>query len=267
MQYDISQASRLFGISPSGLRYYEEIGLIRPVYSPGGRRKYSERDLSGLMFLRTMRALGIGMEETREYFHYDNTRSAQETGRFMLCKVEEANERAQYYMMLARYLKNHGERLLNMEEGMHLRRETPPDYYLLALDPLFGKTKQEQQSVAKWIGIAPLSQICNVYVLGERGLVSRISGFAVRKSYADRIDLPLRERAQVIPGLPSVETVVQVRNKEGYGLDEEDLLPVCKEIGKTQGWREMRVVSKIFHTHLDEGVREKFYKIWVNCVT
>lgn len=98
MEYDISQVSRLFGMTPSGLRYYEQIGLIAPQYTQSGRRKYSIKDLSGLMFLRYMRSLGISMEETREFFHYDNERNVDETGRFMLDKVKEAQEKAEYVL-------------------------------------------------------------------------------------------------------------------------------------------------------------------------
>ena len=63
--YDISEAARLFGITPGGVRYYESLGLIRPARSESGRRKYSVTDLQSLMFLRSVRARGLSPEEIR----------------------------------------------------------------------------------------------------------------------------------------------------------------------------------------------------------
>lgn len=264
MEYDISEASRLFGISPSGLRYYEEIGLIAPRHSESGRRKYSGQDLQGLMFLRYMRSLGVSMEETREYFHYDNTQSLAETGQFMLGKVQEAREKAEYYAMLTRYLENHGNILLNLKEHLQLTETMPPEYYLLTLNPAFGKGKAEQEQVAKWIDAAPVSTLCTIVLVADGVVQARRSGLAIRKTMGDRLSLPLREKAEIMPSLPSLGCIYTTIGKENYGLDDEDVLDISARVEKLQGWKHIRIVSRIFHTHLRNGVREKFYRIWVN---
>ena len=49
------------------VRYYEEIGLIRPfARSEGGHRLYGPEDVRRLKFIRHARELGFGIEEIRE---------------------------------------------------------------------------------------------------------------------------------------------------------------------------------------------------------
>lgn len=49
------------------IRYYEEIGLIRPfARSEGGHRLYCPEDVQRLKFIRHARELGFGIEEIRE---------------------------------------------------------------------------------------------------------------------------------------------------------------------------------------------------------
>ncbi len=52
------------------IRYYEEIGLIRPfTRSEGGHRLYGPEDVRRLKFIRHARELGFGIEEIRELLH------------------------------------------------------------------------------------------------------------------------------------------------------------------------------------------------------
>jgi DNA-binding transcriptional MerR regulator len=52
------------------IRYYEEIGLIRPfTRTEGGHRLYGPEDVSRLKFIRHARELGFGIDEIRELLH------------------------------------------------------------------------------------------------------------------------------------------------------------------------------------------------------
>ena len=46
--YGISVAADLAGMTPQALRLYEDRGLLRPDRTPGGTRRYSQRDLDRL---------------------------------------------------------------------------------------------------------------------------------------------------------------------------------------------------------------------------
>ena len=59
---DVSQAS---GLPAKTIRYYEEIGLIRPARGENGYRDFAETDLHKLTFLARARSLGFSIEECR----------------------------------------------------------------------------------------------------------------------------------------------------------------------------------------------------------
>ncbi|TCO65559.1 MerR family transcriptional regulator [Actinocrispum wychmicini] len=68
MTYAIAQAAERSGLSIDTLRYYERIGLVEPpARDSGGRRSYSDEDLSWLEFLTKLRTTGMPIRMMREY--------------------------------------------------------------------------------------------------------------------------------------------------------------------------------------------------------
>lgn len=63
----IGQLAKAAATKVQTIRYYEEIGLIRPFQrTEGGHRIYSAEDSRRLKFIRHARELGFGIEEIRE---------------------------------------------------------------------------------------------------------------------------------------------------------------------------------------------------------
>ncbi len=62
---NIGQAAAQTGLPPKTIRYYEDIGLLRPARRDNGFRDYGERDLNDLRFLARARGLGFSVEECR----------------------------------------------------------------------------------------------------------------------------------------------------------------------------------------------------------
>src|SRR5690242_7272736 len=66
--YTPAEASEATGFSVDTLRYYEREGLLPPVArSAGGRRTYTDDDLSTLGFLRCLRDTGMPIASLRRY--------------------------------------------------------------------------------------------------------------------------------------------------------------------------------------------------------
>ena len=68
MTYAIAEAAHRSGLSIDTLRYYERIQLIDPpARDSGGRRAYSDDDLTWLEFLTKLRMTGMPIRMMREY--------------------------------------------------------------------------------------------------------------------------------------------------------------------------------------------------------
>jgi DNA-binding transcriptional MerR regulator len=70
----IGEMAEQLGVSTRTLRYYEEIGLLRPAaYSKGGTRRYSEADRARILRIRELQAImGFNLEEIREILDSDD---------------------------------------------------------------------------------------------------------------------------------------------------------------------------------------------------
>ncbi len=62
---NIGEVAERSGIPPKTIRYYEDIGLVRPQRSGNGYRAFRETDLHKLAFLGRARALGFSIEDCR----------------------------------------------------------------------------------------------------------------------------------------------------------------------------------------------------------
>jgi len=62
---NISQAAAATGLPAKTIRYYEDIGLIRPTRSANGYRTFDETNVHQLNFLARARALGFSIDNCR----------------------------------------------------------------------------------------------------------------------------------------------------------------------------------------------------------
>ena len=61
---NIGQASKASGVSTKMIRYYDEIGLVRPASrTESDYREFDEREVNELRFIRRARSLGFSMPE------------------------------------------------------------------------------------------------------------------------------------------------------------------------------------------------------------
>lgn len=66
MGLSIGEAAAQSGLPAKTIRYYEDIGLVRPLRSANGYRAFDARHLQALTFLARARSLGFSIEECRE---------------------------------------------------------------------------------------------------------------------------------------------------------------------------------------------------------
>ena len=62
---NIGEVAERAGLPAKTIRYYEDIGLVRPARDSNGYRAFIEQDVHKLIFLARARALGFSIEECR----------------------------------------------------------------------------------------------------------------------------------------------------------------------------------------------------------
>ena len=67
MRYTIREASQRTGFSAYTLRYYEHERLIIPLRNASNRRRYSEKDIVWIAFIKRLKATGMPIKEIKKY--------------------------------------------------------------------------------------------------------------------------------------------------------------------------------------------------------
>ena len=62
---NIGEVSRASGLPAKTIRYYEDIGLVRPARRTNGYRDFSDQDTHKLAFLGRSRSLGFSIDDCR----------------------------------------------------------------------------------------------------------------------------------------------------------------------------------------------------------
>ena len=67
MDYSIGEFSEVTGLGIHTLRYYEHESLITPVLNSSNRRRYSEKDITWIAFIKRLKATGMPIKEIKRY--------------------------------------------------------------------------------------------------------------------------------------------------------------------------------------------------------
>lgn len=93
---NIGKAAHLSGLSVKTVRYYSDLGIIKPDVNPNtGYRNFSQSDLEKLKFLGKARNFGFGLKECRELLllYGDKSRSSKEVKALTLDKISEIDNK------------------------------------------------------------------------------------------------------------------------------------------------------------------------------
>lgn len=129
---NIGEASTRSGLPPKTIRYYEDIGLVRPARASNGYRDYAESDTHKLAFLARARGLGFSIEECRALLslYEDQSRASADVKTIASGHLLDIDRKIEELQSMRRTLS----RLIRACEGDH-RPDCP------ILDTLSGKSE------------------------------------------------------------------------------------------------------------------------------
>lgn len=104
---NISSAAERTNLPPKTIRYYEDIGLIKPGRAQNGYRAYSREDVHRLQFLQRSRSLGFTIEECRTLLslYNDEDRASADVKRIAREKMKKVDEKIAELQSLRTTLK------------------------------------------------------------------------------------------------------------------------------------------------------------------
>ncbi len=96
MEYTVQRLSRLAGVSPRTLRYYDEIGLLKPArLNSAGYRIYGRDEVDRLQHILLYRELGLGLEQIAAIMStpgFDEVAALQEHHRQLLNRRQQLDQ-------------------------------------------------------------------------------------------------------------------------------------------------------------------------------
>ena len=76
--YKIGEISKIYGIGRDSLKYYEDIGILKPFRDKNGYRMYKLSDIWRLNLIKELRSLNFPMKKIKEYLDDRNIESTKE---------------------------------------------------------------------------------------------------------------------------------------------------------------------------------------------
>lgn len=92
---NIGEASGATGLPAKTIRYYEDIGLIKPDRAANGYRDYGGKDVHRLAFIQRSRSLGFTIDECRSLLslYEDKERASSDVKALALDKIREIDRK------------------------------------------------------------------------------------------------------------------------------------------------------------------------------
>lgn len=92
---NIGTAARRSALPAKTIRYYEEIGLLRPARADNGYRDYCDADIHRLKFLQRSRGLGFSVEECRQLLslYGDTHRASADVKALAATKLDQIEQK------------------------------------------------------------------------------------------------------------------------------------------------------------------------------
>ena len=92
---NIGEASGATGLPAKTIRYYEDIGLIKPDRAANGYRDYGSKDVHRLAFIQRSRSLGFTIDECRSLLslYEDKERASSDVKALALDKIREIDRK------------------------------------------------------------------------------------------------------------------------------------------------------------------------------
>lgn len=262
--YDISDVCAMFDLTPSGLRYYEQVGLIHPMRTDSGRRKYGEEEMRRLFHIKTLRSYNLSLEEIGAFFMNNTSVTGTEISDLLQMHIWKMEMQIATLRASQNALHEYSSQLSESRSGPEPVKEvTFPEYCVLKLNPLFGRSRKEWNALSEWFALIPSVRRGIHYSLHMGQTVTQDDGFFVDKKSAESSHLPLLENALSFPGGRGLRLCYPCQHNTVHGLEEKDIV-LLDRLAKKHGLQnDLNMFASYLFGNMDGQIRQKWYDIWI----
>jgi DNA-binding transcriptional MerR regulator len=266
MKFKIGEISRLTGFSTSGIRFFEEAGVINPVRGKNEKyREFSLEDLQRLLICRKFRECGFSLEQSVDMLHHAD---AQELRSHILKQAECTRRHLVEKQALLEHLNEQIKDIDHMveEESCCHITQMPALYWLKLWQP--GDHEEDLipfTQMYEWIERGPFTNSCLLLpqadlLKGEGNLETRW-GTAINEKYVEMLGFSPQAQTQYLPACEAVRTIISPTNSLTIPAEQlRDFRDFIKKMGlKVTG----PALSRFFYSRITGGHLLRYDHLWV----
>ena len=266
MKFKIGEISKLSGFSPSGIRFFEEAGVISPVRGKNEKyREYSLNDLQRLLICRKYRECGFSLQESVEMLLYaDLTELKEHISIQALCVEKQLNEKQALLQHLNQQLTDID--ALEHTETCCTVLQMPAIVWRKLWQPGDAEEKIPTfPDIYEWIERGPFADSCLLLpvdrLLHASGELETLWGTAIEAHYMKKLGFTPKGQTQYFPECLCVRTVI---NPSGALTIASEQLGSARQFIAKSGYRVTGpALSRIFYSTVKNGELIRYDHLWI----
>jgi len=219
MKYKIGDVSKILGISPDLLRYYQKKGVVTPTMGENNNYRYYDAwDINFLIDCLWFKNFGFGIEQTAKLVSQS---SFDDVVADMEQKQAEIRESIRHEQMLLERADQYftSMRKVKASLGVCDLVFSPACYrYLNRHNQDYENIPELQEVSHQWLQYMPFVSRC--FEIARKDLEEKTDnyawGFAMGTDFVKKLNVPLEEPVKYLPSVPSVHTAFISSGKTGF---------------------------------------------------
>lgn len=266
MKFKIGELSRLTGFSTSGIRFFEEAGVINPVRGKNEKyREFSLEDLQRLLICRKFRECGFSLEESVDMLQHAD---ARELRRHIVKQAECTRHHLVEKQALLEHLNQQIDDIDHMvdEESCCHITKMPALYWLKLWQP--GDEKKDRlpfSVVHDWFQYEPFTNSCLIvpqesFLNGEGDLETQW-GIAIEKHFAEKLNFSPKPKPLYIASCNCLRVIITPNDDLTISADQ---LADARRFILQNGYRLTGpALSRLFYSVISDGKLVRYDHLWI----
>jgi DNA-binding transcriptional MerR regulator len=266
LKYKIGDVSRILGISPDLLRYYEKKGIVHPVKDAHNDYRYYEPwDINFLMDCIWYKSFQFSLDQVHQII---TESTAEEVAETLDQKVVELRAQIRRNELLVRRAREHRADLgrLKNQLGQCVLRDSPEIVrYIHRYNDIYDNSEALQALSQQWLEYMPFTHRCFEMpvedISGKKGEGRFSWGFSLTPDYVRELGVKVEPPVVRLDSQPCVYTVFTSAGKGHFSPRKlEYVVDFAREQGlKLKGDARGNLLASV----LEEGQLTGFFEVWV----